>query len=166
MKTVRERGRMEENILNLEVEMEKLREYISDIDFCRGKVEKIDAETVMYKTNIKINVLVILTSVFILICAIMKMNQIVMGVGGALAVATVVCCFWGKVSSRYSIFLILNIGAIAAGIVCFMFLPEDKMLFRFLPVAVLVLLQVFAFVSNIGLKKRIGMIERELDENR
>ena len=52
---------MEENILNLETEMEKLQEYISDIDFCRRKVEKIDAETVMYKTNIKINVLVILT---------------------------------------------------------------------------------------------------------
>ena len=47
-----------------------------------------------------------------------------------------------------------------------MFLEEDKMLFRFLPVAVLLLLQAFALVSNIGLKKRIGMIERELDENR
>ncbi len=101
---------MEENILNLETEMEKLQEYISDIDFCRRKVEKIDAETVMYKTNIKINVLVILTSEFVLICALMKMNQIVMGAGGVLAAATVVCRFWGKVSSRYSFFLILNIG--------------------------------------------------------
>ena len=91
---------MEENILNLETEMEKLQEYISDIDFCRRKVEKIDAETVMYKTNIKINVLVILTSEFVLICALMKMNQIVMGAGGVLAAATVVCRFWGKVSSR------------------------------------------------------------------
>lgn len=157
---------MEENILNLETEMEKLQEYISDIDFCRRKVEKIDAETVMYKTNIKINILVILTSVFVLICALMKMNQIVMGAGGLLAAATVVCRFWGKVSSRYSFFLILNIGTIAAGIFCFMFLEEDKMLFRFLPVAVLLLLQAFALVSNIGLKKRIGIIERELDENR
>lgn len=157
---------MEENILNLEREMEKLREYISDIDFCRGKVEKIDAETVMYKTNIKINVLVILTSVFVLICALMKVDRIVMGAGGALAVAAVVCCFWGKVNSGYIFFLILDIGTIAAGIVCFMFLSEDKILFRFLPVAVLVLLQIFAFVSNVGLKKRIRMIERELDENR
>lgn len=158
---------MGETILNLENEMNVLRECISDVDFCRRKVEMIDAETVIYKTNIKMNILAVLTSLFILACVLLKMNRILIGAGIALGACVLACWFVGEVSPKYKYFWPVNIGTIAAGILCFMVLGTDgKWYYGLVPVCLLAILQISAVLGQTGLKKRIRIIAKELDRNR
>lgn len=157
---------MNENILNIEKEMGRLKEYIGDVDFCRRKIEQIDAETDMYKSNRKMNIITILTSVFVLMCVIWKMKEVIMGVGIALGIIAAICFLFTKVrSGYYYCYCFLELGVIVAGIYEFAGLGnlERAYLYPVVSVIFLIVLQGFTILSNAKLKKRIEMIAKELD---
>lgn len=157
---------MKENILNIEKEMNRLREYIGDVDFCRRKIEQIDAETDMYKGNKKMNIITILTSVFVLMCVIWKMKEVIMGVGIALGIIAAICFLFTKVrSGYYYCYCFLELGVIAAGIYEFAGFGSLERAYAYpvLSVILLIVLQGFTIFGNAKLKKRIDMIAKELD---
>ena len=157
-------------ILNIEKEMEKMREYIREVEFCTRKVEQIDTETVRYKVNARMNIITIAVTVFLLVCALLKIDGTTRGIciasaGVVLGMTSMVCILFSVVTTAHNYFYCLvEIGVIASGIYGFIERVDNRMFYPALSLVLLVVMQGFTVMQNIKFKKRIGLIAKALDD--
>lgn len=110
-------------IINVNSEMNQMKQYIGDISHCKNKINEIAEKSGMYKINEKINVLTIVATVYMLICAIMQYNHslVLLVVGILIAMLTAYVLLKENSSSLCKGCCILLCAMILLSIVCFLY---------------------------------------------
>ncbi|MBR4026344.1 MAG: hypothetical protein IKJ01_02135 [Lachnospiraceae bacterium] len=57
-------------MLNVNSELNAMKNYIADINHCTSKVQEVGNTAVTYRVNVKINIMTILTTIFCLVCVV------------------------------------------------------------------------------------------------
>jgi len=145
----------ENTIINVNSELTKMKQNITDINYCTTKVSEIGSSAILYQTNFKINILTILTTVYALACAVLQYNMALLAVGVVIALY-IVASNNAKYSSVYSVSRVLNIALVVTSIIFFLFF------FNFIPIIVVMVNWIVTIMSNFKLKNMIWKISSSL----
>ena len=133
--------------------MNQMKQYISTVQQCTGKIGEIAGSASRYQANVRMNLLTIAATVYMLICSVMKFNKILIGAGAVIAVAAILLLKDFGVSTSKAAILFL-VGMVVSSIVCFMFF------YNFVPVIFAFLGWITVVFSNYQMKKRAWEIAK------
>ncbi len=145
-------------LVNVNAEMNQMKQYIEDVNLCRAKVQEVQEEVWLYKTNYKANLLTIITTLYMIVCAIARYNPVLMGIGVVIAAVAAVLLLRTDVlmsdnSRIYSmIFGFLLCALVASSIVCFM------STYNIVPVVIALVLWIVLVISNFRMRNQIWRI--------
>lgn len=145
-------------LVNVNAEMNQMKQYIEDITLCQSKISEVEEEVWLYKTNYKANLLAIITTLHMIVCAIARYNPVLIGVGVVIAAIAAILFFRNDVlmsddSARFSkIFGVLLCALVVCSIVCFMFM------YNIVPVVIALVLWIVLVISNYRMRNQIWRI--------
>ena len=132
-----------------------MKQYISTVQQCTGKIGEIAGSASRYQANLRMNLLTIAATIYMLVCSGMKFNKILIGVGVVIAVAAILLLKeYSTGSSKAAILFI--VGMVVSSIVCFMFF------YNFVPVVFAFFAWINVVLSNYQMKKRAWEIAKGL----
>ena len=146
------------HLVNVNAEMNQMKQCIENVSLCKSKLSAIREEVWMYKTNYKANLLTIITTVYMIICALLTYNPILMGVGLVIAVTSAVLFFRvGVFMSGECICFSLTFGVslcalVVSSIFCFMYM------YNIVPVVIALVLWIVLVISNFRMRNQIWRI--------
>ncbi len=146
---------MADTILNVNNEMNRMQELITEVGHCRNIVNEITSNSKLYKTNEKINILTIVVTLYQVAAAILRYNKPLLyaGVGLALVAAVVLILDNSLLANTDFVFII---AMIVSSIVFFMYF------YTFVPVIFTFIQWMIVLVSNFRMKKQVWMISRSV----
>ena len=138
---------MADTILNVNNEMNRMQELITEVGHCRNIVNEITSNSKLYKTNVM--------TLYQVAAAILRYNKplIYAGVGLALVAAVVLILDNSLLANTDLIFII---AMIVSSIVFFMYF------YTFVPVIFTFIQWMIVLVSNFRMKKQVWMISRSV----
>lgn len=143
-----------DNMMNVNAEMEAMKGYISEINYCAAKVREVRDTAQLYQANVRMNIWTALVTVYALACGILRFNMKLMIVGAVLIIVLVLT----KKDYRgsYKVNGVLSAVAIVSSIACFMFF------YTYVPVFVLLVEWLHTVSCNYNLKKQVWKISNGL----
>lgn len=147
---------MVNNLEDVDLKLSVMKEYITNIDNCTSKVREVIDGGRLYRMNYKINILTIVTTVYTLACAILRLNEVLLFAGVALAGIILMCGYDVPENSIYIIGFVLNVTVIICSIIFFMYS------FTFIPIFVLFAQWIYTIICNYKLKIKIWEILKDL----
>lgn len=144
--------------VNVNAEMNRMKQYIEDVTLCKDKISEVNEEVWLYKTNYKANLLAIITTLHMIVCAIARYNPVLIGVGIVIATISALLFFRKDVlmsddSVRFSrIFGVLLCALVVCSIVCFM------LTYNIVPVVIALVLWIVLVISNYRMRNQIWRI--------
>lgn len=170
---------MSDTIINVNNEMNHMQKLIAEVDHCTRVVKEINANSKLYRTNEKINIITIVVTLYQIAAAILRCNKheafraikdmddwdaamqifkyntplIIIGVILAIAAAVILILDHSTMASTNLIFII---AMIASSIVFFM------LFYTFVPFIFTFLQWMILLVSNYRMKKQVWTISRSV----
>ncbi|HJF39500.1 MAG TPA: hypothetical protein K8V91_01135 [[Clostridium] spiroforme] len=147
---------MSEQILNVNKEMNQMQQYIDTVTHCTWKINEIIESSILYAANKKINIYTIIATVYLLICAIVQYNIILISIGVVLGII-VILTLPSSVVPVCNLSCLMIICMIASSIGFFMFF------YNFVPVIVALVQWLITAMSNFKMKNQVWKILTSLN---
>lgn len=142
---------MSEQILNVNKEMNQMQQYIDTVTHCTWKINEITESSILYAANKKINIYTIIATVYLLICAIMQYNIVLISIGGVLGII-VLLTLPSSLVPVCNLSCLMIICMVASSIGFFMFF------YNFVPVIVALVQWLITAMSNFKMKNQVWKI--------
>lgn len=107
---------MNNDIFNVNSELSIMKNYIADIDHCTSRIIELNDSALLYQTNCKIKTITIATTIYAVLGAIFRPNEIFLGLG-VILVCSIILLRNKDRSNRYQNSCILNIATMALSII-------------------------------------------------
>lgn len=142
---------MSEQILNVNKEMNQMQQYIDTVTHCTWKINEITESSILYAANKKINIYTIIATVYLLICAIMQYNIVLISIGVVLGII-VLLTLRSSLVPVCNLSCLMIICMVASSIGFFMFF------YNFVPVIVALVQWLITTMSNFKMKNQVWKI--------
>ncbi len=142
-------------ILNVNSEMNKMKQHINTVSHCTAKIHEVSASSKLYKSNEMINILTIVATVYVLAAAFLSYNIVWLGVGAATAIITAFLLLRVKTPICNAACVII-VAMILSAILFFMFF------YNFIPIIVTLLEWMVVIISNFRMKNQVWKISSSL----
>lgn len=142
---------MSEQILNVNNEMNQMQQYIDTVTHCTWKINEISESSILYAANKKINIYTIIATVYLLICAIMQYNIILLSCGVVFGII-VLLTLPSSLVPVCNLSCLMIICMVASSIGFFMFF------YNFVPVIVALVQWLITAMSNFKMKNQVWKI--------
>ena len=146
---------MADQILNVNNEMNRMERQIAEIGHCTGIVRELSANSALYQTNSKINIITIVATLYQIAAAVVQYNKPLLFVGVMLALASAIVLFTDKSLLAYTDCIFVAAMYISA-FVFFMYF------YTFVPVIFTFIQWMIVLVSNFRMKKQVWNISRSV----
>lgn len=142
---------MTEKILNVNSEMNQMQQYIDIVSHCTAKINEISESAILYHANKKINIYTIIATIYLLICAVMQYNIVLLLAGIALGII-ILLTLPSSLVPICNLSSLMIVGMIAASIGFFMFF------YNFVPIIVALVQWLITVMSNFKMKNQVWKI--------
>lgn len=142
---------MSEQIINVNSEMNQMQQYIDTVTHCTWKINEIAESSILYAANKKINTYTIIATVYLLVCAIMQYNIILLSCGVVFGII-VLLTLPSTLVPVCNLSSLMIICMVASSIVFFMFF------YNFVPIIVALIQWLIAVMSNFKMKNQVWKI--------
>lgn len=142
---------MTEKILNVNSEMNQMQQYIDIVSHCTAKINEISESAILYNANKKINIYTIIATIYLLICAVMQYNIVLLLAGIALGII-ILLTLPSSLVPICNLSSLMIVGMIAASIGFFMFF------YNFVPIIVALVQWLITVMSNFKMKNQVWKI--------
>ncbi len=146
---------MADQILNVNNEMNRMQQQIAEIEHCTGIVREISANSALYQTNSKINIITIVATLYQIAAAVAQHNKPLLFVGVILALASAIVLIMDKSLLAYTD-CIFVLAMYISSFVFFMYF------YAFVPVIFTFIQWMIVLVSNFRMKKQVWNISRSV----